>query len=200
MSQDDTTRDERPLFDAVTNLVEFFQEELNEACDRLGLELTQETEAYLVHLLEGYTRVTPERSAELGFHRPAAFMLGDAVFGAPGERVEAYRKLGDACLYNCGFFDARLTRRSVSASYYQRMGRDAYDNASTLMRSHGGGRAFATIFDELAEKFDGFVAAFRRLARRTDAHDDAMALIQRWRRGEAVDLGRLVMIGKKGRG
>ena len=46
----------------------------------LGLQPRVETEAYLVQLLEGMTRLKPEDASALGFERPAALMLGDAVF------------------------------------------------------------------------------------------------------------------------
>jgi hypothetical protein len=177
-----------------TSLLDFFRDEFQLACDELGLETSQETEAYLVHLLDGYTRVVPENQQELGFGRPAAFMLGDAVHGAPGARIEAYRKLGDACLYNCGFFDARLTRRSVSSSYYEAMGRNAYDHVHGLMRVQGGAiqrNPFAQIFAELSNKFSGVVRAFKKLGGRTAPDDELRELVERFERGEVVDFAPL---------
>lgn len=176
---------------AASDLLEYFREELESARDVTGLEVTETTEAYLVHLLDGYTRVTAESRDELGFSRPAAFMYGDAVQGTPGRRLEAYRRLGDACLYNCGFFDARLNRRAISVTYYRAMGRNAYDHADGLMRYQGGTsrNPFAAIFGELAGKFDGIVATFKRLSnamRKGDDHADLDALVERMRRGEKV--------------
>lgn len=172
------------------NLLAFFREELDRALRQLELSSSDETLAYLVHLLEGYARPDTTQRHEVGFARPAALMLSDAVFGSPGERVEAYRRLGDACLYNCGFFTAHLTRRSVSASYYRSMGRDAYERVSDMMR--GDMSALRAIFAELSQKFEGFVEALRTLARQHKPHE---ALMARLRRGEHVSVEELERAG-----
>lgn len=175
------------------DLIDFFRQELQLAIARLGLTSTHETMTYLIHLLERYIKLeNPSEHKELGFERPAAFMLGDAVEALPAERIEAYRKLGDACLYNCGFFDARITRRAVSASYYKRMGRDAYHSVADMMRGGDAGRALRQIFAELAEKFEGFVAAFRQLATPQSPQE---LLLERLQRGENVTTEELVRAG-----
>ncbi len=175
------------------DLLDYFREELERAMILLHMDSSEQTRSYLLHLLERRMRLDDEEEREeLGFERPAAFMLGDALEATPTARIEAFRKLGDACLYNCGFFDARITRRSVSASYYKRMGQDAYHSVADLMQRGSTTRALRAIFAELAEKFEGFVAAFKHMA--TGKHPQE-ELFERIRRGEKVSVEELMRAG-----
>lgn len=177
------------------NLTAFFAEQLTRAFDLLRLSPTHETLSYLLFLLERHVKLDhddEEEKRQLGFERPAAFMLGDAVEAPPSHRIEAYRKLGDACLYNCGFFDARITRRAVSASYYKRMGKDAYASVADLVQRSPGQSSLRQIFAELAEKFEGIVAAFKHLATGKDPREQ---LFERIRRGENVSVEELMRAG-----
>lgn len=184
--------------ESTTNLLNYFREELKLAFDDLGLESSENTEAYLVYLLQNFARLDPQLVQEVGFNKPAAFLLGEAM-NSPGEqRIAAYRRLGDASLFNCGFFADHLTRRgTVSAQYYRNVGRLAYGNLSELMGFKQPGGIFTQIYRELAAQFDAFVEAFERLGRGTKARSasDASALLAKLRRGESVDLDDLEAAG-----
>lgn len=159
----------RESIETVESLMAFFRQELLEAFEELDEEPAEPTEAYLVRLLDAFSRSKSESTDALGFDKPAAFLLGEAM-NSPGEqRIEAYRRLGDASLFNCGFFEAYLTRRTVDADYYYGVGRLAYRNLSEMMssKSKGGEAMFTVIFDELSVKFETVVEAFKRLGRRT---------------------------------
>lgn len=158
MSQDKST-----ITNAST-LLDFFRQELEAASHELGVKTTDETQAYLIHMLDGYTKPEQSRLGQLGFERAAALMLSDAVYSEGERRIEAYRQLGDACLYNCGFFQERLTRRHLRVEYYQQVGRTAYKRLAELMglKRHGG--LFHHIFDELAMQFELLTQALRQMA------------------------------------
>lgn len=149
-----------------TNLLQYFREELQTALKHVGLHSSQNTEAYLVYLLQSFVRVEPELRQDLGFERPAGLMLGDAM-NQPGElKIEAFRRLGDASLFNCGFFDAHLTRRgAVSSQYYRNIGRIAYGQLSDLLVVKRSGEIFRQIYAELSAQFDAFVQALQYLGR-----------------------------------
>ena len=188
----------------VSDLFQFFHSELTSAFEQLGLNTSEETETYLIHLLEGYVRLDSTSAREIGFHRPAAFMLGDALQSGGDRRIEAYRRLGDASLFSCGFFEEHLNRsRSlVQSNYYRSMGRNAYSSLQNLMAFKAPGGVFHTIFDELARKFDQVVEAFRVLARGDDLATGTV-LLQRWQEGEslsAADWNRLGLLPSKKRG
>lgn len=172
----------------VASLFQFFRSELTAAFDKLGSSTCDETQTYLVHLLESFVRLDERTVEEVGFGRSAAFLLGDALQGAGDRRIEAYRRLGDASLFSCGFFEEYLDRTNslVRSDYYRRMGRTAYSSLQSLMEFKAPGGSFHIIFDELAEKFDTVVEAFRVLANRHQAPSCAR-LLERWQRGEDID-------------
>jgi len=147
----------------VENLLAYFREELDEAFEELDVDASEETEAYLIHLLEGFTRIEPDYAEEVGFDKPAAFYLGEAM-NSPGDRqIEAYRRLGDASLFNCGFFEGYISRRLVDSEYYQDVGRHAYRKLTNLMSVKRSDEMFRGIFGELAENFERVVRAFQWL-------------------------------------
>ena len=164
-----------PILSA-TSLKDFFREELQAALERLGLKASDDAQAYLVYLLDGYTRLRPEQHAQLGFERAAALMLSDAVFSAGEHRLEAYRQLGDACLYNCGFFEARLTRRHMRPEYYHQVGRTAYTRLGELMSFKPQGQTLGQIFEELASKFEALTYALSQMASSLSAQGRQRAL------------------------
>lgn len=149
---------------STATLLDFFRQELELAGRMLGVQTSDETRAYVIHMLDGYTRTTPTNTAQLGFDRAAALMLSDAVYSAGEHRIEAYRQLGDACLYNCGFFLARLTRRHMRVEYYQQIGRAAYDRLSALFAAKPGGDLFGAIFDELAAQFEVMTKVLQQMS------------------------------------
>ena len=155
----------------VSSLLAYFREELITAFDKLEVEASEETEAYLVHLLEGFTRLDPEYAEEVGFDKPAAFYLGEAL-NSPGERrIELYRRLGDASLFNCGFFEGYISRRLVDADYYQDVGRLAYEKLTHILSFKQSSQMFRAIFGELATNFDGVVEAFQCLGHNLQGDD-----------------------------
>lgn len=152
-----------PKIEPVVSLVGFFREELVEALEAQGVDTSQETEAYLVHLLEGYSRLDSEKAEEVGFSKPAALLLEEAMHSDGEQRIEAYRRIGDASLYSCGFFREHLERRGVGDDYYRRVGRTAYSSLSVWMNLKQPGGIFDLIYRELTAKFDDVVDAFNRV-------------------------------------
>lgn len=173
----------------VDDLFQFFRSELSEAFDKLGLTPREETQTYLVHLLESFARLDERSREALGFQRPAAFILGDALQSDGDRRIEAYRRLGDASLFSCGFFREYLDRnRSVVAvDYYRSMGRNAYAHLESLMQFKAPGGAFHVIYDELTDQFDTIVEAFRVLAG-SDESPTCAQLVDRWKKQGTIDV------------
>jgi hypothetical protein len=145
------------------NLLSFFREELQAAFDDLGISPADETEAYLVHLLKGFARMKDRQLEELGFRKPAAIMMGEAMNATGEKRLEAYRKVGDLSLFNCGFFAEHLTRRCMSEDYYRDMGKMAYKRLDDVMSFKQPDGIFAKVYKELVVHFGVFVEAFKHL-------------------------------------
>ncbi len=152
-----------PKIEPVGSLLGFFRDELVAALDAQGVDTSEETEAYLVHLLESYSRLDGAKAEEVGFSKPAALLLEEAMHSSGEQRIEAYRRIGDASLYSCGFFKDHLERRGVGDEYYRRVGRTAYSSLSDWMNLKQPGGIFELIYRELTAKFDDFVDAFTRL-------------------------------------
>ena len=115
---------------------------------------------------------------------------------SPGERrLEAYRRLGDASLFNCGFFSEHLTRRTVGAGYYRQVGQVAYKSLSDLMVSKDSGGIFQQIYRELAGRFDGFVEVLRFLGRGSAGTSVSETVLDRLRAGESVTVEELRRAG-----
>lgn len=177
------------------DLLSFFRTELKAAFAEIGLQTDENTEAYLAHLLDGFTRFDSQTSREIGFSKPAAYLLCEAM-NSPGERrLEAYRRLGDASLFNCGFFSEHLTRRTVSADYYKQVGQVAYQNLSELMVSKNSGGMFQQIYRDLAGRFDGFVEVLKLLGRGSSPGQVHKNVLDKLRAGESVTADELRRAG-----
>lgn len=170
--------------ETVADLFQFFRSELGAAFEKLGLSASDETQTYLVHLLESFVRLDAQKIEDLGFQRPAALLFGEALQSAGDRRIETYRRLGDASLFSCGFFQEHLARSNslVTVDYYQNLGRTAYSSLQSLMAFKAPGGIFHHIFDELSQKFDRVVLAFRALAMAHRTPSSAY-LLERWQRG-----------------
>ncbi|RAL22285.1 hypothetical protein DL240_10560 [Lujinxingia litoralis] len=169
----------------VANLLHYFRAELADAFQALGLTTAEETQTYLVYLLEGFARSNAESAQTIGFDRPAAFILGEAMNAAGERRIDAYRRLGDASLFSCGFFEERLDRTPVKSGYYRDMGRVAYGRLGELMAYKQPGGAFHIIFEELTRCFDVVVDAFQLVSQR--GQPDHERLLLRWMRSGELD-------------
>lgn len=179
----------------VADLLGYFRMELALALDQEKVRVGHETEAYLVHMLEGFARLDARSAEELGFHKPAAICMAEAMSSSGEGRIEAWRRLGDASLFSCGFFDSHLRRTPVSPEYYRSMGRTAYQNLENLMAFKQPGGVFARIFQELAQKFDHLVVVLRWVGQRPERENPSEALLERLRRGDPVDVQDLVRAG-----
>ncbi|MEZ4462038.1 MAG: hypothetical protein R3E66_20430 [bacterium] len=166
-----------------SSLMAFFREELVIALKETGTQTSEETEAYLVHMLDGFGKLTPEVAPALGFDRPTAHMLQEAMEAQGDRRIEIYRRLGDVSLYSCGFFEAKLKRTTVGTQYYHSVGRTAYKSLSTMMAFKQPGGAFDGIFTELSEKFDEVVSALRVLSGR-GIGSSIDVLVGKWQSGD----------------
>lgn len=180
----------------VANLLGYFRAELTTTFQDLGLTTTEETQAYVVHLLQGFARHDESGSDEIGFFKPAAFLLGEAMNSVGDRRIEAYRRLGDVSLFSCGFFGKHLARTPVSAGYYQSVGRIAYSRLGEIMEFKQPGGAFYVIFTELAHKFDAIVEALVHLSQPRGANQSPYEeLLLRWQRSGELDSGTLMQLG-----
>ncbi len=165
---------------AVASLQEFFKDSVAAAMSKHGLAADDHTAYYVVNLLTLFARQESlyDRDEPGPGLQPIARLLAAAADSPNRETHNALlRRAGDTSLFVAGFLGDGLARKLVDVDYYIDMGGAAYGRLSDSVRGTREGRAFGTVFAELAEKFSDFV--------------DVLAEIRDSGKGAALDVMRL---------
>ena len=167
---------------------EFFRELVRNAMAAQHFTSEEETEFYLVHLLERHIRVPGEV-----LDRPLGVAFLEASNGDPGRRFERFRTVGDTALFVSGLFTDSLEGTLVQPSYYVDLGRSAYARVAETSQ-----RRIRELFESLAAQFSDLVRVLGEISvRDLFASDrDTLRIYRRWllTRG-AVDAAQLVRRG-----
>lgn len=167
---------------------EFFRELVTRALRAQRLEAEQETEFYLVHLLERHIRSHGEL-----LDRPLGVSYLEAEAGDPVRRFERFKQVGDTALFVSGLFTDSLERTLVQPTYYVDLGRLAYRRTAESTQ-----RSLRQMFERLAARFSDLVRVLGEISASdlfaTDR--DTLRIYRRWllTRG-AEDAARLVRRG-----
>lgn len=168
---------------------EFFRGLVRDAMQAQGLESVEETEYYLVALLEGQLRT--QRGGLLD--EPLALTYLEAEAGDPTESFQRYKKVGDTALFVSGLFVECLERTVVQPTYYVELGQLAYRRIADI-----GAARVREMFDILATQFSDLVRVLGAISsRELFASDrDTLRIYRRWllTRG-ATDAAELVRRG-----
>jgi hypothetical protein len=170
---------------AVSSLREFFRDAFHAASAKQRLDIDEQAEQYVVNLLTMFSRADAlyEKTPDGLRIRPLAHMLADAL-DAPtaGERQRALQRLGDVSLFVAGFFARSFARKLIDIDYHIAMGGNAYSSlADTLQRSLSG-RSVASVYCQLAQKFQPLVDALNDISEMSYQHTDAdiLRLYEQW--------------------
>jgi len=135
------------------NLFAFFHGRVTDARDALSLQVADETEFYLVHLLVRFlrTRRLVEHDGERVDDSPLAIRLLQG--GGSADRIGSLKHLADTTLYVLGCFSESLRRSTVDLRYYAGVGESAYGSLAVLQeqRASGGGAVFAELSDRFTD-------------------------------------------------
>lgn len=181
---------------AVTSLQEFFKDSVAAAMAKQGVAAGDHTAYYVVNLLTLFARheTLYERGAPGPGLQPLALLLAAAAESRDREARNAIlRRVGDTSLFVAGFLGDGFARKLVDVDYYIDMGGAAYGRLSDDVRGTRDGRAFGTVFAELAAKFPDFVdvlAEIRDSGR--VAAIDVLRLYELWLRTGSKRAGRLL--------
>ena len=180
---------------ATASVAEFFEEVVDDAMKSRGLKASEGATSYVVALLAELAK--PGSPVERTLDRPLTLLLDEALHtSALADRFEKLRTLGDGVLYSSGFFADHFEARGVDTQYVISIGRTAYENAGSLLRSgsekkeEGG----IDIFAELAKDFTAFVSVLSEVANATVAKSVAtsrgvLKLYERWLKTRNERLG-----------
>jgi hypothetical protein len=165
----------------VRNLREFFRDSVHAALERQKVGVDDHTEHYVVNLLTMFARSEALFDAAPDGPRlkPLALLLADAATAATREeRLRGLQRLGDVSLFMAGFFAQGFARRLVDVDYHVAMGGRAYGTLADTCRVGTRGRALATVFAELAQKFQRLVDALNDVSEMAHRHDHRDVLRQ----------------------
>ncbi len=159
------------------NLFDYFNDQVEEARARQGVDISSDTRLYLVTLLADRARSDAIASTE----ETLAELHARAAHAPPARQARTYRELGDRALYLLGYFAESLSRRLVGPEYYADMGSAAYHRVDILFKSVFSD-AFGPVFRELALRFRDCASIVEavRDAHREDRPDDLAVLYERW--------------------
>src|ERR1700761_7854570 len=164
---------------AVSSLREFFRDAFHTASEHQHLDIDEQAEQYVVNLLTMFSRADAlyEKTPDGLRIKPLAHMLAEAL-DAPnaGARQRGLQRLGDVSLFIAGFFARSFARKLIDVDYHIAMGGNAYSSlADTLQRSLSG-RCVASVYAQLAEKFQGLVDALNEVSDMSYRYSDADVL------------------------
>jgi hypothetical protein len=161
---------------AVSSLREFFRDAFHEATEHQRLDIDEQSEQYVVNLLTMFSRADAlyEKTPEGLRIRPLAHMLAEAL-EAPSDsaRQRALQRLGDVSLFVAGFFARSFARKLIDIDYHIAMGGNAYQSLADSMQRSASRRTVASIYAELASKFQGLVDALNEVSEMSYVHSDA---------------------------
>lgn len=169
---------------AAARVEDFFEEAVSDALRTRSLEASDGARTYLVSLLADAAK--PGSTVERTLEKSLTLMLGEALeTSSVGDRFERLRCVGDGVLYGSAFFADHFEARGVDQSYLIGIGRSAYENAGSLLRT--GNEEPIDIFGELADKFSRFVEVLAHVADSAIAKSVASSLgivklYERWLR------------------
>jgi hypothetical protein len=141
-------------------LQEFFKDSVDAAMRKQGVAADDHTAYYVVNLLTLFARYETlyEHGKPGPGLQPVALVLAAAAESESRDECNAMlRRAGDTSLFVAGFLSDGFARKLVDVDYYIDMGGAAYGRLSDNVRGTREGRAFGTVFAELAEKFRDFV-------------------------------------------
>lgn len=168
----------------VASLREYFRDSVAEAMHRQRVDADDHTAYYVVNLLTLFARSEAlfDETSEGRQLRPVAKLLAEAAEAERDpERNYALQRAGDVSLFVAGFLGDGLARRLVDIDYYVQIGGSAYGALAHNVQSSSRGRAYGSVFAELAAKFQEFVDVLADIAGEAGASQtDVLRLYETW--------------------
>ncbi|MDD9950092.1 MAG: hypothetical protein OXT67_00875 [Zetaproteobacteria bacterium] len=171
----------------IADPVEFFREQVADALRQESLEVDEQLEFYLVHLLVDF--INPGKTFSpllLGgeiLDTPLALVLGKALETEGADKLRIYKTLGDTSLYITGYFNDYFNRKPFGMDYYINLGKQAYAAVCDLSRvypaqcPHG-----PNLYQSLATEFSSYVDVIAAIAERLSPcqNTNLLSLYERW--------------------
>jgi hypothetical protein len=134
--------------------MEYFKEAVEHATERLRVNISDETEFYVVDLLFRYADAKALASGHLHTETGTfaeLFLRSQEQTG--DRRALTLKYIGDTTLFLTGFFSDSFQRSLVDIDYYASLGKASYQNLLDLLSARVIQWRLEDVFDELSEKY-----------------------------------------------
>lgn len=155
-----------------------WQQLILEAEQACAVNLTENTESYLVFLLMRFTEKPDIAASVLGLE----FLQG--AHDLTRARDEKLRDVGDKCLLYSGLFPGRAERRRVDVSYFVKLGQAAYATLSDHTPYHA--RSASALYDELGRRFVEMMEVLQTTRELSEENRTALTALQAYSLWEDV--------------
>lgn len=136
------------------SLTEFFRELVQTAMSAQEVRSSEETEFYLVALLEKFASPRGD-----WFTRPLALDYLESFRSSAADRRDKLRRVADTSLFVSGVFMETLEQTLVGPRYYVDLGRLAYGHLANHL-----GPAAVSPFAELSHRFEQYVQVLSEIS------------------------------------
>ena len=159
-----------PIIDS--HPTEFFRELVQEAMQAQGVSSGEETEYYLVQLLQHHLRMRGDL-----LDKPLALEFLEASNLGGVERFQRMKLVGDTALFLAGLFAECLERSVVQPVYYVELGQLAYRRVAGV-----GSPQVREMFEDLAVQFLDLVRVLGEISNRElfTSDRDTLRIYRRW--------------------
>jgi len=174
---------------------EFFQGAIKSALSNQHFTASDEAVIYLVNLLLAFLRSEKlfDSTADGLTIKPLALLHSEALAAnSELDRTKTLQRLGDVAMFIAGLHAQSLGRSLVDVDYYIAMGGHAYGylaGSRRYLRKPGGIRV---LFNELSEKFTGFVEILAEVSESNNfnGYRDILRLYELWQYSGSVRLAK----------
>ena len=168
-----------------TGIMEYFKEAVEDATDRLNVEISDHTEFYVVDLLSRYASIKTLTSTELVSEEKtfAELFLESYELKTEG-RARILKYIGDTTLFLTGFFSDSFQRSIVDVDYYASLGQTSYRNLLDLLAARVVQWGLEEVFDELSGKFFQLMDVLAEVSESSGPQHaaDLLRIYERWLR------------------
>ena len=168
-----------------TGIMEYFKEAVEDATERLNVEISDHTEFYVVDLLSRYANIKALTSTELVSEEKtfAELFMESCELKTEG-RARILKYIGDTTLFLTGFFSDSFQRSIVDVDYYASMGQASYRNLLDLLAARVVRWGQEEVFDELSGKFFQLMDVLAEVSESSEPQHaaDLLRIYERWLR------------------
>ena len=168
-----------------TGIMEYFKEAVEDATERLEVEISEHTEFYVVDLLSRYSNIEALTSAELVPQEKSFAELFMESYELKTEgRARILKYIGDTTLFLTGFFSDSFQRCLVDVDYYASLGQTSYRNLLDLLAARVVRWGLEEVFDELSGKFFQLMDVLAEVSESSGPQHaaDLLRIYERWLR------------------